>query len=108
VYYQIVWLLVSVKAIVISAAHEYFSLELICELAFVGRMGLAWELIVEDLNIEEKEYLKVISSQSFNPRQTSILFSIPVPIPNKTIMLIPCLSSLYLPSALFLSLPLLN
>jgi hypothetical protein len=37
VYLAEVWQLVSVKAIVISAAHEYFSLELICELAFEGK-----------------------------------------------------------------------
>jgi hypothetical protein len=32
---------VSVKAIVISAAHEYFSSELICELTFFGDGDLA-------------------------------------------------------------------
>lgn len=37
VYYQIVWQSVSVKAIVISAAHEYFSLKLICKLTFLDR-----------------------------------------------------------------------
>lgn len=44
VYYQRVWQSVSVTAIVISAAHEYFSLKLICKLTFLNG-GMSWRVL---------------------------------------------------------------